>query len=119
MTNTTGAETPQADFPTEIDFGVKNLSDNERTERQQDKLHAATLFAQGRLQYRRRNFEQSLKHFQRAWRYDRSVVSITNELIPLALNLKRDNVAARYAKLALEVSNPDPQTLGAYRRRAN
>jgi tetratricopeptide (TPR) repeat protein len=112
VTNATGAETPQADFPTEIDFDVKNLSDNERTERQQDKLHAATLFAQGRLQYRRRNFEQSLQHFQRAWRYDRSVVSITNELIPLAINLKRDNVAARYAKLALEIGNPDPQTLG-------
>jgi len=105
-------QTRQADFPTEIDFGVKNLSGNERTERQQDKLHAATLFAQGRLQYRRRNFEQSLQHFQRAWRYDQSVVSITNELIPLAINLKRDSVAARYAELALETSNLDPQALG-------
>ena len=105
-------QTRQADFPTEIDFDVKNLSGNERTERQQDKLHAATLFAQGRMQYRRRNFEQSLKHFQRAWRYDRSVVSITNELIPLAINLKRDTVAAQYAELALETGNLDPQTLG-------
>ncbi|MFP6588557.1 MAG: tetratricopeptide repeat protein, partial [Pirellulaceae bacterium] len=105
-------QTRQADFPTEIDFDVKNLSGNERTERQQDKLHAATLFAQGRMQYRRRNFEQSLKHFQRAWRYDRSVVSITNELIPLAINLKRDTVAAQYAELALETGNLDPQALG-------
>jgi len=105
-------QTRQADFPTEIDFDVKNLSDNERTERQQDKLHAATLFAQGRMHYRRRNFEQSLQHFQRAWRYDRSVVSITNELIPLAINLKRDNVATRYAELALETGNLNPQALG-------
>ena len=112
MTNTTVAQTPQADYPTEIDFDVKNFVDNERTERQQDKLHAATLFAQGRLQYRRRNFEDSLQHFQRAWRYDRSVVSITNELIPLAINLKRDNIAARYAELALEAGNLDSQTLG-------
>ena len=112
VTNTAVAQTPQADFPTEIDFDVKNISDNERTERQQDKLHAATLFAQGRLQYRRRNFEDSLQHFQRAWRYDRSVVSITNELIPLAINLKRNIIAARYAELALETGNLDSQTLG-------
>ena len=111
---TTAAADParQADFPTEIDFDVKNLSVNDRTERQQDKLHAATQFAQGRMQYRRRNFEQSLQHFQRAWRYDRSVVSITNELIPLAINLKRDAVAVRYAELALESGNLDPQALG-------
>ncbi|MBT4693615.1 MAG: tetratricopeptide repeat protein [Planctomycetaceae bacterium] len=112
MTNAAVDETRQADFPAEIDFGVKNLSGNERTERQQDKLHAATLFAQGRMHYRRRNFEQSLQHFQRAWRYDRSVVSITNELIPLAISLKRDNVAARYAELALETGNLNPQALG-------
>lgn len=110
---TTAVDQPrQADFPTEIDFDVKNLSDNERTERQQDKLHAATLFAQGRMHYRRRNFEQSLQHFQRAWRYDRSVVSITNELIPLAITLNRDNVATRYAELALETGNLNPQALG-------
>ena len=112
MTTATVAQTPPTEVPTKIAFDVKNLSDNERTERQQDKLHAATLFALGRLQYRRRNFEQSLQHFQRAWRYDRSVVSITNELVPLAINLKRDNVAARYAELALESSSSDPQTLG-------
>jgi tetratricopeptide (TPR) repeat protein len=112
VTKSAVAQTPQTDFRTEIDFDVKNLSDNERTERQQDKLHAATLFAQGRLQYGRRNFEDSLQHFQRAWRYDRSVVSITNELIPLAINLKRDTIAGRYAELALDTGNLDPQTLG-------
>ncbi len=76
-----------------------------------DRLHATTLFAQARLEQRRRQFADALKLYQRAWRYDRSVVSISNELIPLAMGLKRTQEAAIYAGLEMENNALDSQTL--------
>tara|TARA_B100000945_G_scaffold319884_1_gene328248 strand:- start:93 stop:2321 length:2229 start_codon:yes stop_codon:yes gene_type:complete len=81
------------------------------SESQTDKLYATTLFGQARLEQRRRQFANALQLYQRAWRYDRSVVSISNELIPLAMGLKRSEEAARYASLAITEKTLDSQTL--------
>ena len=87
------------------------LEQRRLSEAQADKLHAATLFGQARLEQQRRQFGDALQLYQRAWRYDRSVVSISNQLIPLAMGLKRTEEAARYAALAIENNALDSQKL--------
>lgn len=87
------------------------LEQSRLSEGQADKLHAATLFGQARLEQQRRQFSAALQLYQRAWRYDRSVVSISNQLIPLAMGLKRTEEAARYAGLAVTNKALDSQTL--------
>jgi len=87
------------------------LEQSRLSEAQADKLHAATLFGQARLEQQRRQFGDALQLYQRAWRYDRSVVSISNQLIPLAMGLKRTEEAARYAALAIENNALDSQKL--------
>lgn len=87
------------------------LEPNRLSESQADKLHAATLFGQARLEQQRRQFGDALQLYQRAWRYDRSVVSISNQLIPLAMGLKRTEEAARYAGLAIKNNALDSQAL--------
>jgi len=109
----TFADDPPADLKTEtsgLDLPLPLLS-SQRTEQQQDRLHAITLFAQGRREYGQRNYESALHKYQRAWRYDTSVMSITNELIPLAVRLGKNQVAAQYAEMALEMDNLDAQSL--------
>lgn len=99
------------------DFGMPEVTaepfpQHAPTEAMADRLHAATLFGQARLEQRRRQFPEALQLYQRAWRYDRSVVSISNELIPLAMGLKRTDEAGRYAGLAIENNNSlDSQAL--------
>ncbi len=87
------------------------LQQTKLSESHEDRLHAATLFAQGRLQARRRNFNEALRFYQRAWRYDRSVLSISNELIPLAMGLKRNSEASRYAILAVQDDAQNSESL--------
>lgn len=76
-----------------------------------DRLHASTLFGQGRLHARRQQFVKALQLYQRAWRYDRSVVSISNELIPLAMGIKRNQEASQYAKLAINDTSANSESL--------
>ena len=98
------------------DFGIPEVPaepfpQNVPTEAMADRLHAATLFGQARLEQLRRQFPDALQLYQRAWRYDRSVVSISNELIPLAMGLKRTDEAGRYAGLAIEDDSLNSQAL--------
>ena len=84
---------------------------NAPTEAMADRLHAVTLFGKARFEQRRGQFPDALQLYQRAWRYDRSVVSISNELIPLAMGLKRTDEAGRYAGLAIEDNSLNSQEL--------
>lgn len=99
-----------SDFATP-EIQVEPLETGSLSETQADKLYAATLFGHARLEQRRRQFANALQLYQRAWRYDRSVVSISNELIPLAMGLQRSEEAARYAGLVISDKALDGKTL--------
>lgn len=86
--------------------------DAPRTEAQQDRLHAATLFAQGRILNQRGKHAEALAKFERAWRYDQDSKTVLEELVPLAVRLNRLDEAARYAIIAIEKgARLEPRTL--------
>ena len=72
------------------------------SEEQDDHAEATSLYTHGRILLQRRDLTGALRQFQRAWRFDPSLVSLMEEVVPLAVSLKRDGVAARYAILAAE-----------------
>jgi len=78
-----------------------------RTEAEEDKLTASTLFLRGRLAFQREDYERALQSYQRAWRYDPEAVSILREIVPLAFRLERNAVAARYAVIMAEIAPRD------------
>ena len=82
-----------------------------RNDRDQDRLTAATLFAHGRLLFRQQKFVQALARYERAWRYDPAGTPILTEIVPLALRLKRNDEAVRYAIIAAENDHSDIERL--------
>jgi tetratricopeptide (TPR) repeat protein len=88
-----------------------------RTEADQDRLEALSLFATARTHERRQQYAQALRLYQRALRCDPGALTVVRAIIPLALRLKRDAEAVRYVLKAAELEEPDPerlQRLGAY-----
>jgi tetratricopeptide (TPR) repeat protein len=82
------------------------------SEEKQDRLHAATLFAQGRILSQRGKHAEALAKFERAWRYHQDSKPILEELVPLAVKLNRLGEASRYAVIAVEKdAQIDPRTL--------
>jgi tetratricopeptide (TPR) repeat protein len=73
-----------------------------RSDAELDRLKATALFAHGRMLYQRKEFPEALRRYQRAWQHDSTIRFIPAEVVKLALNLKRDDVAVRYAILAQE-----------------
>ena len=82
-----------------------------RSELEEDRVIAAAEYSLGRIQFRRDQESQALRHFQRAYRYDPSAVSVLTEIVPLLVKLKHHDEAARYAVLAAEQASPDPAML--------
>lgn len=95
-------ELPAEPLPEKLD------SDHLRTEVAQDRIVAAAWFAQGRVLQQREDFAGALRCYQRAWRWDPRAVSALQETLTLALVLKREDEAARYAVLAVDQTPRNP-----------
>jgi tetratricopeptide (TPR) repeat protein len=80
-----------------------------RTEADEDRLHAAAHFAQGRLWLQRGRSEWALRHYQRAWRYCPARVEWLTEIVQLAGQQELYAEAVRYALLAAERNPESPQ----------
>jgi len=88
-----------------------------RTEADEDRLEALTLFAAGRAHERRQQYAEALRFYQRALRRDTKAVVVARAIVPLAFRLKRHAEAVRYALKAVEVEDADPlllRRLGVY-----
>ncbi len=92
---------PDQRAPVELEPAPEKLP-TAPSEAQQDRVHAATLFAEGRILNQRGKTSEALAKFERAWRYDPKSTVILEELAPLALRLNRPGEAARYAVIAVE-----------------
>jgi len=79
-----------------------------RSEEEQDRVTAAAWFAQGRVLQQREDYSGALRCFQRAWRWDSRGAAALQEIMPLALELKRMEEAARYAVVADDKVPRDP-----------
>ena len=82
-----------------------------RSDVDQDRVTAAALFTHGRMLLQRQEFAPALRKFQRAWRCDPDSVTILEEIVPVAFELKRNDEAARYAVLAAERAPRDAALL--------
>lgn len=83
-----------------------------RTEAQQDELTAAAHYAYARLLLLRGQRLEALRQLERAWRYDPHSVSLSEDIVPLAASLRRQDEAARYAVIAAEQESEDAQFVG-------
>lgn len=79
-----------------------------RSEAEDDRVVAAAFSAAGRLAFQREDFAAALRQYQRAWRYDPDSVQPLADIVPVAMELNRNEEAARYAAQA---SKPDPGDL--------
>ncbi len=87
-------------------------SDETLTEAQNDHVEAVTLYAHGRVLLQRglplegaeqeAAFAPALRRFQRAWWFEHDLVSILEDIVPLAFRLDRKLDATRYLILAAE-----------------
>ena len=84
--------------------------DHPREETGQDQIHAAALYAHGRMLQNRGDLAGALQRYERAWRYHPRQVSILDSIVALASNLKRNGEAVRYAVIAAE-RNPKDSAL--------
>ena len=82
-----------------------------RDEHDQNRLTAATMFAHGRLLFQQKKLPQALARYERAWQYDATSNTILTEIVPLALKLKRNDEAVRYAILAAENDHSDVERM--------
>jgi len=73
-----------------------------RTPADLDRLEATSLFAYGRLLFQQKKYDAALWNFQHAWQRDPTNPTLSLEVVSLALRLKRDDTAARYAALVDE-----------------
>ncbi|MFM7070496.1 MAG: tetratricopeptide repeat protein [Planctomycetota bacterium] len=80
----------------------------QRSEAEEDRVLAAAYSAAGRLAFQRDDFAAALRQYQRAWRYDPDSVQPLADIVPVAMELTRNEEAARYAAQA---SKPEPGDL--------
>jgi tetratricopeptide (TPR) repeat protein len=74
-----------------------------QNETQRDKVEALALFSAARALELREQYGEALRLYQRAFRYDPQSAQIAREIIPLAIHLKREGVAIRYALKSVEL----------------
>ncbi|MDZ4819179.1 MAG: tetratricopeptide repeat protein [Planctomycetota bacterium] len=82
-----------------------------RSEADQDRLHAVSLFAAARLAEQRQELPKALRGYQRAYRYDSKSLPTLREIIPLAFGLNREQEAIRYAVHLAELDGTEPAML--------
>lgn len=80
-----------------------------RTEKEIDRVEAAALVAQGRILLKRGQLDQALRCFQRAHRQSPQSSSILDEVVGLAFELGRGEMAARYAIIQAELEAKDAE----------
>lgn len=80
----------------------------DRTEADLDRIHAAALFAEGRLFFQREQYEVALQKYERAYHYARAKSVLTEEILPLAYRIGRSDEAVRYLELADDDVEIDP-----------
>ncbi len=88
-----------------------------RTEAEEDRLEAFSLFAAARTHEQRQQYGEALRLYQRALRRDPQALTVVRSVISLAFRLKRGEQAVRYVLKAVQIEEPDPeqlQRLGAY-----
>ena len=88
-----------------------------RDESDEDRVHAFALITDARLHFQRDDYVRSLARYQRGYRYSRTKKSIAEEIVPLALHLRRPEEAIRYARLLGKETRVDPfilRRLAAY-----
>jgi tetratricopeptide (TPR) repeat protein len=78
--------------------------DRQRTEAEQDRVVALTLFSTGRALENQGQKAEALRRYQRALRYDPQAETLAKAVVRLAIQLKRLDEALR---IALKVQNPD------------
>lgn len=83
----------------------------ERSEADEDRLQATVLFTYGRLLSQRQDYAGALRSFQRAHRRDANSTTILKELVSVALELGRGELATRYAVRLAERDPQDPSML--------
>jgi len=72
-------------------------------EADRDKVEALALFSAARALELRQRYGEALQTYQRALRFDPQSADITRAIVPLAIHLKRESVAVRYALLSVEL----------------
>jgi len=80
-----------------------------RTEKEIDRVEAAALVAQGRVLLKRGQLDKALRCFQRAHRHSPQSTSILDEVVGLAFELGRGEIAARYAIIQAELEPRDAE----------
>jgi tetratricopeptide (TPR) repeat protein len=90
--------------PLILDDAALPLSGNHAAdEARRDKVEALELFSAARASELRQQYAEALRLYQRALRCDPQSAEIVREIIPLALHLKREGVAVRYALKSVEL----------------
>jgi tetratricopeptide (TPR) repeat protein len=74
-------------------------------------LESATLYAHGRLLQQRHDFTGALRQYQRSFRLNPQARVILSDIVPLAVQLNRPLVAARYALVASRENTIHPDVL--------
>jgi tetratricopeptide (TPR) repeat protein len=82
-----------------------------RTEAEEDRLHALSLFTTARTLERDKNEARALRLYERALRYDPDAVTVARAIVPLAHRLGRHAEAVRYALKAIRYEDADPALL--------
>jgi tetratricopeptide (TPR) repeat protein len=105
------AVSPAIGGPVELDDNPATLSEPPRSEAEQDRLEAVSLFAAGRLMEQRQEFDDALRAYERAFRLDPTAEPVLRAIIPLAFTLEREEEAVRYATKLAELDTSDPMLL--------
>lgn len=106
------ADSPQPMVRDEFDEPLASLIPRaERSELDQDRIYAESLYAQGRVLLQRRDGLAALRRFERAWRYYPQAASIVPRVVHLAHQLGRSDEAARYALRAPDQADLNPAVL--------
>jgi tetratricopeptide (TPR) repeat protein len=82
-----------------------------RSDAEQDRLEALSLFSAARLLEEQERFAEALQLYQRALRYDPTAVTVARAIVPLAVRLDRHGEAVRYALKVVQMVDTDPMVL--------
>ncbi len=104
-TNKFPAASPFEDAPLPL------VPKTDRDQTQTDRIDAAAMYAHGRMLFRRQKFAEAIRRYQRAWRYDPNSRRVLDEILQLALGLKRNGEFMRYAVIKAERHPSDAITL--------
>ena len=82
-----------------------------RSEADRDRIESAALYAHGRILYQRGEYSAALRNYQRAYRYSPHASPVSREIVSLAIRLRREDEASRFAVLTAEHAPVEPAIL--------